>query len=314
MWSPVIAFSLVLFHAFAAAAEEAPALGYLNWVREQIAFVTAEAQAPEEAPGAPPATWAEWLHTALGTEGGMSPEEAGRMEGEILLLRQEVADLKESMRQLQDTFDVYMGRMLAQAQQENEALRQEVRRLYALAGGESALPPAVPRPDGDVLDQVLQHMAAEAPLNVPPEVIDQTAPLPQSAVTAASSLPSGDVAPLPADFAFTVISEWGRSPDQVANLPGNVASLKGIVGVVPEGSSQDQLVALGRDLRQRYAAYDNINIEVFTDPEAAQAYADRSTMSDPNARVLSVSRHQASGRDVILLLNTPGGTIEIPAQ
>jgi hypothetical protein len=315
MWTSLAGTTILLFHAFAAAAEEAPALGYLNWVRDQIAFVTAEAEAPEEPekPAAPPpATWAEWWGNAFGG-GGISAEELGRMEGEILLLRQELVEVKDTMRQLQDTFDLYMGRILSQAQAENEALRQEVRRLYALAGGENALPPAVPRPGGQLLDDVLNQMAAEAPLNIPPEVVDQTAPYPAEPPAAQPApLPAGEVPPLAADFAFSVVSEWGRSPEQVETLPGNVASLKGLVGVVPKGSSEQDLIALGRDLRQQYETYDNINIEVFDNAEAAKNYADRSAVN-ADARVLSISKHKDSGRDVILM-NSGGVTREVPVR
>ena len=57
----------------------------------------------------------------------------------------------------------------------------------------------------------------------------------------------------------TVVKEWGRSPAMVAKLGNGITSLKGMVITVPAGSSDEQLIALGRKLRAQYSDYDNIN-------------------------------------------------------
>lgn len=113
-----------------------------------------------------------------------------------------------------------------------------------------------------------------------------------------------------APFSYNIVREWGRSPAQAAALGSDVSSLKGMVIVVTPGATAEALDQLGRDLHTQYAAFDNVNIEVFDDPDAADAYA-QSNVANPAHRVLSVSKHKASGRDVILR-TLDGITLEIP--
>jgi hypothetical protein len=100
---------------------------------------------------------------------------------------------------------------------------------------------------------------------------------------------------------YAVITEWGRSPQDVAQLGGKASSLKGMVCVVPDGSPNDQIIALGRFFRNEFKDYDNINIEVFDNRQVAQSYVETNNAS-PEHRVLSVSKHRQSGRDTILVL------------
>ena len=194
----------------------------------------------------------------------------------LVQLQLEVTEIKESLQQLQETLDLLVNRIMADLEEENAQLRREIQRLYALhagaAPGEAPAWTGVPRPNAELLEDVLAN------------------PLPEPA-------PEGEE---PAEFSFNVLSEWGRSPAQAEELGENASSLKGIVGVVPAGSERADLEQLGRDLRAQHAHYDNINIEVFDDIEAAQAYAEQN-VTQPAHRVLSVSKHTASGRDVILL-------------
>ncbi len=113
----------------------------------------------------------------------------------------------------------------------------------------------------------------------------------------------------PEPFSFSTVQEWGRSPEMVAEIGEGAASLKGIVGVVPPRSRPEDIEQLGRDLRKQYEGYDNINIEVFDDEESAQQYAE-TQVGDSDHRVLSISRHAASGRDVILYLKK-GEAVEV---
>lgn len=124
------------------------------------------------------------------------------------------------------------------------------------------------------------------------------------------ALPEGEIAPVePVEFTYSVVREWGRSPAQAAEIGGGASSLKGMVLVVPPGSLYSDIDQLGRDLRTQFGHYDNINIEVFDDPDAAEEFA-RTNVSHSGHRVLSVSRHRASGRDVILSIRD-GVTMEI---
>ncbi|MDP2323068.1 MAG: hypothetical protein Q8N51_03455, partial [Gammaproteobacteria bacterium] len=59
--------------------------------------------------------------------------------------------------------------------------------------------------------------------------------------------------------------------------------------------------ALLQELRATYEPYDNINIEIFDSEAAARAYAERQ-VADPDHHVASISRHRASGRDIMIYL------------
>lgn len=114
----------------------------------------------------------------------------------------------------------------------------------------------------------------------------------------------------PQAIAYTILREWGRSPAQAAELGEGVTSLKGMVIVVPPGVTAEYLDRLGRDLHTQYSAFDNINIEVFDDPDAAEAFT-QSNVANPAHRVLSISKHKATGRDVVLR-TLDGMTLEVP--
>jgi hypothetical protein len=138
------------------------------------------------------------------------------------------------------------------------------------------------------------------------------APSPADAPEGTAAMPAAG-APSAAEsaaIAYTILREWGRSPSQAAELGEGVTSLKGMVIVVPPGVTADYLDRLGRDLHTQYSAFDNINIEVFDDPDAAEAFT-QSNVANPAHRVLSISKHKASGRDVVLR-TLDGITLEVP--
>ena len=199
----------------------------------------------------------------------MALPDAGAPVSEAAALRNEVADLRDDIRLLQQTLDVLVNQMMADLRAQNELLRDEVGRLRAQREALGLPEPAfVPKPGAEELEALL--LEAPAP-------------------------------PPPAPFAFTVVREWGRDPETAAEIGGDAATLKGLIGAVPPGSSREDVENLGRELRAEYAGYDNINIEVFDDPEAARAFADDEKGGSAR-RVLSVSRHRASGRDTILYI------------
>ena len=224
----------------------------------------------------PPVVFAA-LSAAQPAGGGTAPPpkpemalpDAGAPVSETAALRNEVADLRDDIRLLQQTLDVLVNQMMADLRAQNELLRDEVGRLRAQREALGLPEPAfVPRPGAEELEELL--LEAPAP-------------------------------PPPAPFEFTVVREWGRDPETAAEIGGDAATLKGLIGAVPPGSSREDVENLGRELRAEYAAYDNINIEVFDDPEAARAFADDEKGGSAR-RVLSVSRHRASGRDTILYI------------
>ncbi len=213
-----------------------------------------------------------------------TPVEAGGAVSE------ELAAMRRELSQLQETLNFMVNSLMADLEAENFRLRDEVRRLYAR--GQAAGHPdplAVPTPNTDLLEAVIEE--AE------PEPADYGEPEPAAP-------------PPPPVFGHKIVKEWGRSPE-LANEIGGVASLKGMICLVPPGSLREDIEALGRPLRAEHAHHDNLNIEIFDDPQAAEEYAERH-VSDPKHRVMSVSKHAASGRDVILFLHD-GKATEVPA-
>lgn len=187
----------------------------------------------------------------------------------------EIKRLQEKFDQLQDTLNIVVTEMMSDVQKENVDLRAEIKRLQARDEAGLLATHAIPKPSGELIDQLAQ----EARDN--PE--DQT-PLPQALT--------------PGPFSFEVFKEWGRDPAAAKQLGGNAPTLKGIVGFVPMGSTREDIEALGRELRAQYNDYDNINIEVFDDPVSAQAFIDKQSL-DTEHRVLSVSKYSATGRDAV---------------
>ncbi len=223
-------------------------------------------------------SWWGWI------TGGEAEEKPVARAEDVERLRSEVNALRQEISQLSETLNLMVNRVMADLEHENAQLREELRKVYG--SGAAPLPPQVPRPGGELLD----HVLSEAPL-------DSGAPAAAPAAPAAVS------------FGYTVLQEWGRSPEAAEELGANATSLKGMVCVVPKGSSRADLEAMGRELRKRYEQFNNINIEVFDDEEAAKEYAEQNKMRSAH-RVLSVSKHQASGRDVILYYEG-GATFEV---
>jgi len=221
-------------------------------------------------------------------------------------LESELAELRADVRRLQHSLDYYMRTVLtyheaenerlrfkvrqltrerdfltSELEDENERLRRHVRQLYRDQG--LALPP-VPAPDRDLIEEVLRGAAGGV-----------------DAAPGASRALEG--APVPSQFTHEVdcevMAEWGRTPEEAAALGGDVASLKGMVCCVPPHVDDQYLAALGRTIRSQLDPYDNINVEVFDDPDAARSFHEKH-VAQPEHRVLSISKHGASGRDVIL--------------
>ena len=182
-------------------------------------------------------------------------------------LWREIRDLQLTLRQIQEVLD---GKTLAIAEleDENERLRDALRVRY---GRERTGLPPVPMPHREFIESLL---------NEPRGGNDGGKTRPRTASSGG----------------YTIISEWGRSPEVAAALPGNVSSLVGLAVAVAPGMDSKELEALGRELRSTYDAYDNINIQVFDDIQAAKNYADLGK-SDTAYLVLSISKHKHSERD-----------------
>ncbi len=222
------------------------------------------------------------LCAAAQTEDVADQPAVARDDSELLLRTlEELAELKELVRQLQESLKLFMDSTAYELQEENRRLRRAVKLRYREEAGGV---PTVPMPDRDLLDQILE------PGSVPPPALK---------------------AP-PQEFSYTVVDEFGRTPEAAASVGGKATSLKGMVVVVPERSSDEQLIAMGRELRQKFNDYDNINIEVFNNMETAYRYM-KTHVADPVHRVMNISRFREQGRDTILLIK--GNTVrEIPVE
>lgn len=185
-------------------------------------------------------------------------------------------------------------------------LQQEVRLLRELI--EEGVVNRVMTLENEVRDlkSALRTQRGGAPV-VPQPDTPATARLPEPEMAVPSPTPSAPVAeaaptePKAASeaFSFTVVDEWGRSPEAVAELGNGASTLIGLSGLVPAGSARADVVGLARDLRAKYRDYDNIVIEIFDSEEAALAFAE-SQQVDEASRVLSISRARTDGRDLTI--------------
>jgi len=240
-----------------------------------------EAPPPPSVVDVPVVVAPESLLVAVNADGTITTAPAPTDEE---LLR-EIKRLQDKFDQLQETVNLVVTRMMADVQDENEQLRSELRRLQARDQAGLLANNAVPRPGNDVI----AGLAEEAAANLPAEGEIEEAPLPTG------------------EFSFNVMKEWGREPEAVAQLGGDAPTLKGVIGVVPRGSAREDLEQLGRELREQYGTYDNVNVEIFDDPVAAQTFVDSQEM-DSSHRVLSVSKYAATGRDAITFFEDGAGT------
>jgi hypothetical protein len=223
-------------------------------------------------------------------------------------LHLEMQTLRDELRLLQSTLDLLINQIMEDQRKENEFLRQEIWRLNQQRE-EWGLPDQtrIPRPGIGIIREVLDGQdfyGQEDEFDEQKPLIDfsQGAILLPGDYNDSEKDKEEEEAPGSGKASsYTILQEWGRDPDVVAEIGEGAASLKGMVGVVPAGSPRADVEQLGRELRKQYDEYDNINIELFDDEEAAQHYA-QTQVGDSAHRVLSISKHATSGRDIILYI------------
>jgi len=190
----------------------------------------------------------------------------------------EVALLREHIHQLENSLTFYMDTVVTDLREENAYLRDELARIYATIPLEDRMRPVVPRPGSAVLNDV-QDIAAT------PDLAARMNP-PRSASSAPLEL--------------TVTKEWGRTPEEATEMGRGAKSLRGIIGSVPPGADDGSLLQFGRELRDQYIEYSNINIVVFDSEAAADAYAERNVKSTTR-HVLTIARHAQTGLDEVYI-------------
>ena len=234
-----------------------------------------------------------------------APTAAAPGEPTLTDIMEELSRLREEVARLRDLLETYLSQEAADLHKENEGLRREAQPLAIPKEGGLR---HVPMPDKELLKGLVEPKPGR-------QEAQETEPA-EKPIQAAEAPPPKNVPP-PAKFKSEVLSEWGRTPTEAAKSIPKVGSLKGMICVVPPGSRDEDLIALARKLHKEYATYDNINIEVFDDAGAARAFKENEfssgAASPSEHRVLSISKHSASGRDVILLIKGEQ-TIEVPIE
>lgn len=185
----------------------------------------------------------------------------------------ELTVLRQSVERLQETVDILVQNAVAASPEGSVGLRD-----YAY----------------DELPAPISESAGEAVTE------EEAQPRPQETQIQAGSV------------SYSVIKEWGRSPEMVAQLGGKISTLKGMVLLVPQHSTDDDLIQMGKELRAQFADYDNINIEIFNDRESAMRFANEGVADDAERRVMTISKFEDSGRDLILLVNGDSTTTVLP--
>ena len=220
--------------------------------------------------------------TPVGHDAAAVAEVVAQVSRELAALRLEVMRLRQSVEELSATEGPPRGATTLEEQ--NAQLRE-------LLDYASEHPEVLRQGGARYLDEIDN--------GDPPELPEQTDSIPPHS-------PPQD--PTVGPNGYSIVKEWGRTPEMVATLNAEVSTLKGMILVVSPVISNEELIGLGHELREEFAEYDNINIEVYNDLRAAQQYAE-TNVGDPKHRVLSVSKFGASGRDVILLIRGDEVTI-----
>ena len=186
---------------------------------------------------------------------------------EVQQLRQEVEELHREVARPQETVDAALAYLVGQLGDENRRLKKDLATREELEQG-----------PGEEVEQV---PAPAAPVSAPVPTVDYGA------------------------TGYLSIKEWGRTPEQANEIGPAVGSLRGMICAVSPGSTDEQLKAIGKKLRDECVGYDNINIEVFDDEAAARDYAERNVRSNQHF-VMNITRHKASGQDVVVIVRDNG--------
>ena len=206
----------------------------------------------------------------------------------------EIEALRRDFARLEQSVNLMTRTRLNQLQEENRTLRRELQRMYAMQSRDVPYePPPVPAPGRDLLEELYAE-ASRGPFDGEPAT---AAPLPP--ITGMATASAGPVR-------YSVVKEWGRTPEEAAGL--GAASLKGMVCVVPETTADDALIAFGRTLRDQFAEYDNLNIEIFNNAEVARRYIEENA-SPGEHRVMVISRHRGTQSDAIVRFK---GSLAVP--
>ena len=208
----------------------------------------------------------------------VSETSIGTLLSRVQKLEAENVELAAMVAALQKQLEDERSGALTSLEAENARLRDSLRLVYR---GRVENLPDVPLPNRDLLEEVLSDGRLKAQYEEQLEIIE-----------AKPEAESGS--------AFRIIKEWGRSPEAVAQTSGNLSTLKGMSIFMHPDTVRADMEAYALALRAQYVHYDNLNIEFFDRESSAHAFAERGTV-DMGFRVMSISKHAKSERDVILI-------------
>lgn len=267
----------------------------------------------------PPRALLQIWGTEAGPDTAENPIELAEAVAGERALHAEMAALRRDVQRLNENLESLLYHYVGALHEENDRLRQEVQRLYVMRMQEGRLDGAVPRPGGQVLEQLREEML-EAGLTV----MDDTGALEAAAGGVVTSEPidpallgqDASDAPAPAPLSeapgvvgttsvagveYAVVEEWGRSPAEAEAFGAGITSLRGLILAVAPGTATEGVSELAQSLRQTYDEYDNINVKIFAGVEPARHYASTNQVI-PGALVADITKHGASQRDLILLM------------
>lgn len=232
----------------------------------------------------------------------------------FLVVAREIAAIRSDMERLRQTMDAHHKGFVGDLQQENAQLRRELRRAYALRGDAGDLP-MLPIQDSPFAEA--DRMWAESA----PQGIEWTPPPGEMAQPiasgAGSALTENDGANVTAivgstDAQYAIIAEWGRTPEAASARGDDTTSMFGMIAVVSPQTSEEEVIALGHELREEYANYDNVNVSIFTDTQAAETYSKSNSLKD-GVPLLRISKFRKTGEDAVYL-NKDGADIDVTAR
>ena len=208
------------------------------------------------------------------------------------VLTREIAALRMDLARLEGQMTVYLQDYVASLRQENLQLQREIQRLSMTSrgGGQGTSRPNVPMPSDMIAISGDSSWPKDDDAVMQPATDEVAADDDRDSVMAVVSQ---------GDLNYALVKEWGRSPVEAARGTSDVPSLKGMIAAVPPETGEDALVELGRQLRVQFDDFENINISVFNDANAARSFAETNRSErDP---VLSVIKYPGQGRDDILV-------------
>ena len=275
----------------------------------------ADETAPPDDPWGPDAAAPDAESAASGSDSPPSEEEPSLVlpEGvtrdqvlvgvatDLEMALNQLAVLEDRVRRLEQSTDRLMTSALGKVQSENEMLRLEIQRMDRLLAGQGSrqtapfMPPTA-QPVGPTQPVGPAQPAQSIQPSQPAQPADAN-PVPPQEPRPVSAFVTENADTVP----YTVIKEWGCTPEEAAQSGGRVTSRKGMVCAVDPNITDSDLITMGRILHGRFDGYENITIEVFDDAAAAKRYIEENAAPGDH-RVLFIMKQPLSNRDAIVLM------------